>query len=72
MTGQILDLTTEGILLRRKRSRNFAGVGAVCLRKQQRSKFADGRTSDGMMRTSSIFLRENGASGTIHHIDLSI
>lgn len=50
-----------------------AGVGAIYLQETQTQfSFTDGRTNDGLMRASSIFLRENGTAGTIHHIDLSI
>ena len=50
-----------------------AGVGAICLHETATQfEFTDGHTSDGMMRASSVFLREDGTAGTIHHIDLAI
>lgn len=50
-----------------------AGVGAIYLNETATQfAFTDGRTSDGMMQSSSVFLRENGTAGTIHHIDLTI
>lgn len=50
-----------------------AGVGAIFLQETaSQFEFTDGRTSDGMMRASSVFLREDGTAGTIHHIDLAI
>ena len=50
-----------------------AGVGAIYLQETRTEySFANGRESDGVMRASSIFLRENGTAGTIHHVDLTI
>ncbi|HWR21909.1 MAG TPA: VCBS repeat-containing protein, partial [Feifaniaceae bacterium] len=50
-----------------------AGVGAICLNETKTEySFKNGREADGVMRASSVFLRENGTAGTIHHIDLTI
>ncbi len=49
------------------------GVGAIYLQETETQfEFMDGRTSNGTMRSSSIFLREDGTAGTLHHIDLTI
>ncbi len=50
-----------------------AGVGAIYLQETNTPfEFTDGQNSDGMMSASSIFLRENGTAGTIHHVDLTV
>jgi hypothetical protein len=50
-----------------------AGVGAIYLQETNTQfEFTDGQNSDGMMSASSIFLRENGTAGTIHHVDLTV
>ena len=49
------------------------GIGAIYLNEVKTEySFADGTDSNGQMRASSVFLRENGAAGSIHHIDLTI
>lgn len=49
------------------------GVGAIYLNEVKTEySFADGQRSNGQMRASSVFLRENGTAGSIHHIDLTI
>ncbi len=52
-----------------------AGVGAIYLQ-DTKTEYAltntTGQRADGVMRASSVFLRENGTAGTIHHIDLTI
>lgn len=49
------------------------GVGAIYLNGiKTEYSFADGQKNDGQMRASSVFLRENGTAGSIHHIDLTI
>lgn len=49
-----------------------AGIGAIYLGKVD-TKFdiKDGDDEQGTLRSSSIFVRENGTVGTLHHIDLS-
>ena len=50
-----------------------AGVGAIYLNETKTEySFSSAKESDGVMQASSIFLRENGTAGTIHHIDLTI
>ncbi len=50
-----------------------AGVGAIYLQETETEySLANGQEADGVMRASSVFLRENGTAGTIHHIDLTI
>ncbi len=50
-----------------------AGVGAIYLNEiKTEYSFSNPKDSDGVMRASSIFLRENGTAGTVHHIDLTI
>ncbi len=49
------------------------GIGAIYLNDistQFEIKDTDGQYAE--MKSSSIFLRENGTVGTIHHIDLSV
>ncbi len=49
------------------------GIGAIYLNDIETAyEFKDGARSDGMMRSSSIFLKENGMAGSIHHVDLSV
>jgi len=49
------------------------GIGAIFL-DEVATQFGikDGAGDKGLMRTSSIFLKEDGRAGTIHHIDLSL
>ena len=49
------------------------GIGAIYLNnKDTEFAFKDSEQDDGIMRSSSIFLREDGTAGTVHHIDLSV
>lgn len=51
-----------------------AGVGAIFLGSAQTDfKYADNQNNtQGMLRQTGIYLRENGTTGTIQHVDLSI
>ncbi|NLW78085.1 MAG: hypothetical protein GXY32_01560 [Ruminococcaceae bacterium] len=48
------------------------GIGAIYLgdTKTEFSMKGAGNTTQGVMRSTSFFLRENGSTGTVHHIDL--
>lgn len=49
------------------------GIGAIYLNDTNTAfDFKDGMTSNGILRSSSIFLRENGTAGSLHHVDLSV
>lgn len=50
-----------------------AGIGAIYLGKvETQFEMQDGTEDQGTMRSSSIFVREDGTIGTLHHIDLSL
>lgn len=50
-----------------------AGVGAIYLHETDtKLEFTDGLVANGEMKSSSIYLKEDGTAGTLHHIDLSI
>ena len=50
-----------------------AGVGALYLGNVQTDyAFKEGADTQGQMRKSSVFLREDGTAGTLHHIDLAV
>lgn len=49
------------------------GIGAIYLQEVgTQFEFKDMQAEYGQMRSSSIYLRENGSAGTIHHIDLAL
>lgn len=49
------------------------GIGAIYLNAiDSPFTFKDQEEEHGKMRSTSVFLRENGAAGTIHHIDLTL
>lgn len=49
------------------------GIGAIYLNAvSTQFSLKDGADTHGEMKSSSVFLRENGTAGTIHHIDLSL
>lgn len=49
------------------------GVGAIYLNNvETQYNMKEGADTQGVMRSSSVFLKENGEAGTIHHIDLTI
>jgi len=49
------------------------GIGAIYLQETSTPyDFKDTTDEYGEMKSSSVFLRENGTAGTIHHIDLSL
>ncbi len=50
-----------------------AGVGALCLNAvDSQFSFKQGQMLQGELRKSSVFLKENGQAGSLHHIDLAI
>ncbi|MEL7608498.1 MAG: VCBS repeat-containing protein [Bacillota bacterium] len=50
-----------------------AGVGALCLKNiDTEFSFKQGREEQGQMRKSSVFLKEDGTAGMLHHIDLAL
>jgi len=51
-----------------------AGVGAIYLKNVETDfKYTDNQNkTEGVLRQTSIFLRENGTAGTVQHIDLAI
>lgn len=49
------------------------GIGAIYLNNvETQYSMKDDNDTQGIMRSSSVFLKENGEAGTIHHIDLTI
>ena len=49
------------------------GIGAIYLNAiSTQFSLKDGADTQGEMKSSSVFLREDGTAGTIHHIDLSL
>ena len=71
--GKLSILTMDEYGNRTMFSLGDAGVGAIYLQvTNTQFDFTNGQNSDGMMRASSIFLRENGTAGTIHHVDLTV
>lgn len=49
------------------------GIGAIFLDEvKTQFGFRDAVSDKGALRSSSVFLREDGTAGTIHHIDLSL
>lgn len=49
------------------------GIGAIYLNNvETQYDMKNGQDTQGVMRSSSVFLKENGEAGTINHIDLTI
>ncbi|MDR1619355.1 MAG: hypothetical protein LBS18_01635 [Clostridiales bacterium] len=49
------------------------GIGAIYLHNAKTAyDMRNAGTTHGFMRASSVFLRENGSAGAIHHIDLNV
>lgn len=50
-----------------------AGVGAIYLRATDTPYTIKDQAGEyGVMRSTGVYLRENGTAGTIHHIDLTL
>lgn len=68
---KIFNMTEDGksVLI----SLGEAGVGALCLQNVNTEfSFKQGREEQGQMRKSSVFLKEDGTAGLLHHIDLAL